>query len=111
MKWLLFRKERLMNKIIKKSTVLLLIAALLIIPFETAVAATDDLIDPDPSAGAMAFDFLLVRPGGAIATAAGICCFAVTLPFSLLGWNVDTAAEKLVVDPIKFTFFRPLGDF
>jgi len=54
---------------------------------------------------------LLVRPGGAIATAAGISCFIVTLPFSLLGWNVDTAAEKLVVDPVKFTLFRPLGDF
>ena len=100
-----------MNTMIKKSTVLLLIAALLLIPFQTAVFAQEELGDSDPSAGAMAFDFLLVRPGGAVAAAAGICCFAVTLPFSLLGWNVDTAAEKLVVDPLKFTFFRPLGDF
>ena len=100
-----------MNRIIKKSAVLLLIAALLLIPFETAVFAQRELDDAEPSAGAMAFDFLLVRPGGAVATAAGLCCFAVTLPFSLLGWNVDTAAEKLVVDPVKFTFFRPLGDF
>jgi len=100
-----------MNKIIKKSTVLLLIAALIIIPFETAVFAEEGLDDTSPSAGAMAFDFLLVRPGGVIATVAGITCFAVTLPFSLLGWNVGTAAEKLVVDPVKFTFFRPLGDF
>ncbi len=100
-----------MNSMLKKSTVLLLIAALLIIPFETAVFAEEELEDRSPSAGAMAFDFMLVRPGGAIATVAGIGCFAVTLPFSLLGWNVGTAAEKLVVDPIKFTFFRPLGDF
>lgn len=100
-----------MNKIIKKSTVLLLIAALLIIPFEATVFAVEGLDDSGPSAGAMAFDFLLVRPGGLVATAAGLSCFAVTLPFSLLGWNVGTAAEKLVVDPVKFTFFRPLGDF
>jgi len=100
-----------MNTIVKKTTILLLIAALLIIPFETAVFAQDELEDSSPSAGAMAFDFLLVRPGGAIAAAAGISCFIVTLPFSLLGWNVDTAAEKLVVDPVKFTLFRPLGDF
>ena len=100
-----------MNKIIKKSTVLLLIAALLIIPFEATVFASEGLDDSDPSAGAMAFDFLLVRPGGLVATAAGFSCFVVTLPFSLLGWNVGTAAEKLVVDPVKFTFFRPLGDF
>lgn len=100
-----------MNTIAKKSTVLLLIAALLIIPFETTVFAEVSIDDSDPSAGAMAFDFIVVRPGGIVATAAGISCFVVTLPFSLLGWNVGTAAEKLVVDPIKFTFFRPLGDF
>jgi hypothetical protein len=100
-----------MNKIVKKSTVLLLIAALLIIPFETTVFAEDDFVDSDPSAGAMVFDFILVRPGGAVATAAGAAAFVVTLPFSLLGWNVGTAAEKLLADPIKFTFFRPLGDF
>jgi hypothetical protein len=100
-----------MNKIVKKSTILLLIAALLIIPFETAVLAEEDLIDSSPSAGAMAFDFLMVRPGGIIATAAAVSCFVVTLPFSILGWNVGTAAEKMIVDPIKFTFFRPLGEF
>ena len=100
-----------MNNIVKKSAVLLVIAALLIIPFETAVFAQDEFGDSDPSAGAMAFDFILVRPAGAAAVVAGIGCFAVTLPFSLLGWNVDTAAKKLVVAPVKFTFFRPLGDF
>ena len=100
-----------MNKILTKSTVLLLIAALLIIPFGTTALAQDEMEDVSPSAGAMAFDFLLVRPGGLVASAAGISCFVVTLPFSLLGWNVGTAAEKLVVDPVKYTFFRPLGDF
>lgn len=100
-----------MDKIVKKTTVLLLIATFLLIPFETTVFAEDDFLDSDPSAGAMVFDFILVRPGGIVATAAGAAAFIVTLPFSLLGWNVGTAAEKLVVDPVKFTFFRPLGDF
>jgi len=100
-----------MNNIIKKSAVLLVIAMLLMIPFETAVFAQDDFGDSEPSAGAMAFDFMVVRPVGVCAVAAGVGCFAVTLPFSLLGWNVGTAAKKLVVNPVKFTFFRPLGDF
>ena len=38
-----------MNKIIKKSTVLLLIAALLIIPFEATVFASEGLDDSDPA--------------------------------------------------------------
>ena len=100
-----------MNKILQKYTIVLLIAALLIIPFETAVFAQGELEDRSPDAGAMAFDFLLVRPGGVVAVAAGLSCFLVTLPFSLMGRNVGTAAEKLVADPVKFTFFRPLGDF
>jgi len=31
------------------------------------------------------------------------------LPFSLLGGNVVEAGKALVVEPVKFTFFRPLG--
>ena len=33
------------------------------------------------------------------------------LPFSLLGINVGEAGSKLVLDPARFTFVRPLGEF
>ena len=33
----------------------------------------------------------------------------ISLPFSIPGGNVGTAAQELVVKPAKFTFSRPLG--
>jgi hypothetical protein len=36
--------------------------------------------------------------------------FIASLPFSVLGRNVKTAAKTLMIEPAKFTFVRPLGD-
>lgn len=63
------------------------------------------------SAGAMAVDVLAVRPLGFVATVLGTGLFVVSLPFSALGGNVDEAAENLVVNPARFTFVRPLGEY
>lgn len=63
-----------------------------------------------PSAGAMAFDLVLVRPLGIAATALGTALFVVNLP--LTPFEKDAPAQpfqRLVVDPLKFTFTRPLG--
>jgi len=35
--------------------------------------------------------------------------FVITLPFSIPTKSVDKAAQKLIVDPAKYTFVRPLG--
>ncbi|MGB7755270.1 MAG: hypothetical protein WBL23_04310 [Salinisphaera sp.] len=64
-----------------------------------------------PSAAAMAFDAVVVRPVSLVATVAGTGLFVVSLPFSLLGHNTDKAGERLVAEPAKYTFTRPLGDF
>src|SRR5206468_12762489 len=63
----------------------------------------------DVSAEAIIADGLLMRPGGIIATVLGTAVFVVTLPFSIPTRSVDKAAQKLVVDPARFTFVRPLG--
>lgn len=63
------------------------------------------------SAGAMAVDALAVRPLGFVATVLGTGLFVVSLPFSALGGNVDEAAQNLVVNPARFTFVRPLGEY
>lgn len=69
----------------------------------------DDL-DGTPSAGAMAFDLLLVRPVGIAATVLGTGLFVVQLPLSLIqGTPPRDPAKKLIVEPAKFTFERPLG--
>ena len=62
----------------------------------------------DVSAEAIIADGLLLRPGG-VAILVGTAVFVVTLPFSIPTKSVDKAAQKLVVDPAKYTFVRPLG--
>jgi hypothetical protein len=60
--------------------------------------------------GQMAFDLVILRPMGIIATALGSITYVISLPFSIPGGNQDEAYQKLVNDPASYTFQRPLGD-
>ena len=100
-----------MAKIAKKNLIIVLVLALVAVPFGSAALATEYFEAEDPGGGAMLFDFAVVRPVGLIATALGSVAFVLSLPFSALGDNVDTASEKLVKEPAAFTFSRPLGVF
>lgn len=66
-------------------------------------------IDDAPSAGAMAFDLLLIRPLGVAASVLGIGLFVVQMPLTLFTWNISDPAEKLVCEPLAYTFTRELG--
>jgi hypothetical protein len=61
------------------------------------------------SAEAIIADGLLLRPGGLVATVLGTAVFVVILPFSIPTKSVEKAAHKLIVDPAKYTFVRPMG--
>lgn len=81
-----------------------------------AVAATQasaqsyrEGIDDAPSAGAMAFDLLVVRPLGVAASVVGVGLFVVQLPLTLFTWNISDPADKLVGEPLSYTFTRELG--
>lgn len=63
------------------------------------------------SGEAMVADVLVARPVGLVTTVVGSVVYVVSLPFSLLGGNEKQVRQKLVVEPIKFTFKRPLGEF
>ncbi len=63
----------------------------------------------DVSAEAIIADGLLLKPAGVMATLVGTLAFVVTLPFSIPTRSVNKAAQKLIVDPAKYTFVRPLG--
>jgi hypothetical protein len=91
----------------KKPLAVCLIAALVLIPLGAEALA----IEKGPSAGAMIADTVFARPLGLATTIVGSAVFVVSLPFSALGGNVSTAFQKLVKDPLVFTFKRPLGDF
>lgn len=79
----------------------------------SSLASADEFrenLDGKPSAGAMAFDLVVVRPVGLVATVLGAGLFVLQLPLSLIqGEAPSDPAQKLVVEPAKFTFDRPLG--
>lgn len=77
----------------------------------TASAYDDYMaVDPKPTGGEMLADVVLVRPFMLVSTVVTTAAFIVSLPFSLLGGNVDEAAKSLVLEPAKYTFVRPLGE-
>ena len=100
-----------MFKIAKKSLIITMIAAMIIMPLATSALAAEYWEAEDPSGGEMVFDFVVLRPVGLVATAVGCVFWVVSSPFAALGGNMDDASEKLVKDPAAFTFKRPLGQF
>ena len=94
-----------------RSGVALLVVVLLLWATSLVHAAEDAYVprSDDVSAEAMIADGLLLRPGGLIATLVGSAVFVITLPFSIPTKSVEKAAQKLVVDPARYTFVRPLG--
>ena len=100
-----------MHNVTKKMLIISLAAALIMVPFGSAVMAEDILKKDEISAPAMTADILVIRPVGVVATGVGFCVYLVSLPFSYLGGNTQDAWQALVKAPAKFTFKRPLGDF
>ena len=99
-----------MKKTGKMCLVLLVAASLALVPAST-MAADGNRVGKEASAEAMTADIFMARPVGLLALVLGSSMFVVSLPFSGLGGNVDSAARKLVVEPAKYTFKRPLGEF
>ena len=57
----------------------------------------------------MMFDMVLARPAGLISIGVGTTLFVLSLPFTLCSRNVKHTAHKLIMEPINYTFTRPLG--
>ena len=74
-----------------------------------AFAGTETGGSTEYGAEAMVFDTVFLRPFGLLATVFGSAIFVVSLPFSIPGGNTGVAAKKLVADPFRYTFKRPLG--
>lgn len=100
-----------MHKTAKQSMILLLILIFVAVPFGSSAFARQELSSEEPTAIAMFADLVLLRPLGFLAFLGGTGLFIVSLPFSALGGNAETAADKFVVEPADFTFQRPLGEF
>lgn len=91
----------------------ILVLTLLLLP--VSVYADQDMehktyrTEYKPSAEAMVFDGLVLRPLYLAGTVIGSGVFLVTLPFSLIGGNVDDAGRELVGKPARATFSNCLG--
>ena len=97
--------------LIKRPMVVILIVVFATVSFAANSIAQGDMTGSEITTEEMVVDALVVRPLGIVATILGAGLFVISLPFSLLGRNVGEAGSKLVVDPAKFTFVRPLGEF
>jgi len=75
------------------------------------VGAYDRQLEHPPSASLMVIDAFVFRPTTLALTAIGGVAFVLTLPFSATGGNVEEAKQRLVMEPWRFTFDRPLGEF
>ena len=76
-------------------------------------ATPDDLYKSkrdDVSTETILVDGFILRPAGVVATILGSVAFVVTLPFSIPTKSVDKMAQKLVVEPARYTFTRPMGE-
>ena len=99
-----------MKKSVKTCLVLVVAASLALMP-ASAMCDDGNKVGKEASAEAMTADIFMARPVGLLALVLGSSMFVVSLPFSGVGGNVDSAAQKLVVEPANYTFKRPLGEF
>jgi ABC-type molybdate transport system permease subunit len=100
-----------MGKCSKQCVALLVLVTLILAVSSPTAFAQAAAEKEEDKAAKMVVDALVIRPLSLVATVAGTAVFIVALPFSALGGNVKASAEKLVVEPAKFTFVRPLGEF
>lgn len=56
-------------------------------------------------------DALFVRPFSLASIVIGSVVFVVALPFSIPTRSVGIVGQIVVVDPCKYTFVRPMGEF
>jgi hypothetical protein len=82
-----------------------------LVAFALIVSSVPAFAEPPKDGMVIVADVLFARTVGLVAIVFGSAMWVVSLPFSIPSSSVDTAGQLLVVDPCKFTFVRPLGDF
>ena len=100
-----------MKRIRKSMLVCLVVAALVGAPLGQAALAQFRPDAEEPSAMSMAVDVVPVRVLSFCGMVLGAAFFVVTLPVSFIAGSHKQAAEKMVKEPARYTFTRPLGQF
>ena len=87
-----------------KKIFIVLVTLLFVLTSTAAFAASDN------DGIAIIADFLILRPIGIATIVGGTGMFILTLPIAVITGSVGKTADALVVEPVKFTFVRDLGD-
>jgi hypothetical protein len=53
---------------------------------------------------------LALRPLGFAAAVMGSAIFIISFPIAAITDSIETTARVLIVEPVKFTFVRPIGE-
>lgn len=93
-----------------KRTLTALLAAFVFFLAVVPAQAATTMEKKEPSSSEIIFDVLVSRPLGIVATVLGTAVFIVGLPFAIPARSVGITADKLIADPFKYTFARPVGD-
>ncbi len=103
------RTENTANKALRHARVVVLGISLAMV--SGYAGAYERQLEHPPSASLMVLDAFVFRPTTLALTAVGGAAFVLTLPFSATGGNIEQAKQRLVMEPWRFTFDRPLGEF
>ena len=96
---------------LKKIIIFVVVASFLVISFGTSAMAKGISNPPERNAAVMLVDGAVVRPLQFSSLVIGTVSFVLTIPWSALGGNVGEAYTKMMVEPARLTFKRPLGGF
>lgn len=91
--------------------VVLTVAALVAVPLGQTAMAQFRPDAQEPSAAAMIIDVVPVRVLSFCGLVIGTVSYVLTLPLSYMTDSHELAAKKMVVEPARYTFKRPLGEF
>ncbi len=95
----------------KSMLVFLLVAALATVPWGRPALAQFRPEAEEPDAVTMMIDVVPVRVLSFCGMVIGTAFFLVSLPVSYIAGSHELAAEKMIAEPARYTFTRPLGEF
>ena len=100
-----------MNRSKKKPVIGVVLAVFLLTSLTVpAMAQEEDIMTEEVSGGTVMFDLIILRPLGLASQVLGLGVSLVALPVAGVMGNSEEVAEKLIVEPAKFTWGRPLGE-
>jgi hypothetical protein len=91
-----------------RKVVCVLVSLMLLVSISATPLWAAEQIEPSPDE--VAADLLFVRPVALCSIVVGSAIFVVGLLFTIPTGNLALSGRKLVVEPVKFTFLKPLGE-